>query len=523
MQFLKAYRYKIAAGLFALFYVAFYLCRPIYYTPYLGGVVGDNYRYVGNVVGPSIFTAQHLYFPFVPEKLFRLFIRLGIFNKRDPLFLEKAFPFFSLPSRLFALIGFGAFYRLLRRTFRPDQSLIGTLFLASSFGYWFWPLQSNAVGFLVPMAVVTLYAAVRAFDLKTPLSFAVAATALAFCFFTHISAAYLVGAMGIAIVLMAGRRILKGEKRFALNLCVFTATALAWMYVFLLCLKHQYGTQSLMSYAAVLSDTNTLGGWSFSGFVKLLFKVGLGVNGALLLGFIKTGGSGFLENFIIILQVGTALYLLIPALFSWDKIRSYFSNTAVQLAWAGLSGCLIGFALRATWFQYCSVMSGLTAFLFVSFVLAPTVGYTESKNRVVLMVLTLGCLFTNGLGSHRVFEGQHLNDNPVYRTYSALHTLTNGESAVLIADWLEYPYNFIAITSYYSAPGGVAEKTRWVENPSMENFAAAVDNAEHIFFAKNMRSAQMLHMLSDFSKKPDVSLPDFPRVSWWVRQKAHVK
>src|SRR5689334_12855316 len=86
--------------LFALFYVACYLTKPAYYTAYLGGVIGDNYRYVANGVGPCTITAQHVYFPWVPGKLFHGLIKLGFFRRSDPQFLEKAFTFFSLPSRL---------------------------------------------------------------------------------------------------------------------------------------------------------------------------------------------------------------------------------------------------------------------------------------------------------------------------------------------------------------------------------------------------------------------------------------
>ena len=463
-------------------------------------------------------TAQHLYFPYVPGKLLQLFVELGLFHRSDPLFLEKAFAFFSLPSRLLASAGLWCFYCLLRRRVPIFESLLGTAFLSTTFGYWFWPLQSNAVGFLVPMTVIALYATVRAFDQETPVAFVLSSTAISFCFLTHISAAYWVGTVGLAVVAIGLHRLREGKKRYAVSLGIFVLTALVWVTLYYVCLKHQYGSHSLPEYAAILSDANTLGGFSVKDFVRLLLKSVFGLNAALLFGFVTQSSHTFFEKTVILMQLGAGLFLLISLLSSRKELKALFTDTGVLVAMAGFTGCMLGFAVRPTWFQYCSVVAGTTAFLFVFFVLAAKTFGGKRWYVPAFAVLIIGGFYTNGMSSTRVFTERHLSDHIVYRTYSAVRELTHGEPAVLVAARNCYPYNFDGITHYYEAPGGVAEKTLWLENPSQKDALEAFQNARHILIDESSSAPTIPWVPKGFVRQSAIALPDFPRMGWWIKE-----
>lgn len=76
-------RTGILWALLAVFYVGFYLTRPVYYEAYHGGSFGDNYNCVfAGVNIPNWVLVQHFYFPWVPAKLFRAAIRLKFFFYR---------------------------------------------------------------------------------------------------------------------------------------------------------------------------------------------------------------------------------------------------------------------------------------------------------------------------------------------------------------------------------------------------------------------------------------------------------
>ena len=123
-------------SLLGLFYIGAYVTRPVYYEEYHGGSLGDNYicARVGVNVPNYVFT-QHYYFPWVPAQLFKAAVRANFFSLQDPMIMEKAYPFFSLPDRLLAFFGFLLIAGIIRLAHRSSlESVLGAWLLAVSFG-----------------------------------------------------------------------------------------------------------------------------------------------------------------------------------------------------------------------------------------------------------------------------------------------------------------------------------------------------------------------------------------------------
>src|SRR5262249_11061337 len=147
--------------------------------------------------GPGTVSVGHIYFPLIPGYLLDWLTRWGVYSKNDPHYFEKAFAFYSLPSRLLAALGLWSFYRILRLHDKSRfEAMMGTAFLAVTFGFWFWPLQSNAVGFLIPYTTFALYVTVASLKSRRTLFIAFSALMTSLIFYVHVSSAFVVLGMG---------------------------------------------------------------------------------------------------------------------------------------------------------------------------------------------------------------------------------------------------------------------------------------------------------------------------------------
>lgn len=441
-----------AAALF-VFLCAMYFSRPVYYTPYVGGTLGDNYNYVQHAVeDPGYFTSQHMFFPTVPGKIFHGLKRAGFFSEDDPLYLEKAFAFFSLPIRLAALAGSVALFLLLGRAgLSPVQRVVSVFFLITTFGFWFWSLQSNAMGFLLSMQLAAFYATVRAVQTGRRPWFVAAALGASFCFYTHISSVYVVAAMAGVVLFACLRPRSEGQdKRWA---CLASYAGVAGLlagfhYIFM---ALHYGVWDIGRLFATVSDHGMFGKFGLGlPFLRRLVQDGVSTNLSVLLGLIQSEEKTRLESVVIVVQLAALLSFL------WRlrdvDLRSLGRFRGNEVFWTGAACfvlCLMGFSARKTWPQYYVAILPSAVLFLASSVLNPRRAAGRRAPVSILLLLAACGLFINGFGSKNVFEGEKLESHSFYRTLRALRQAVPQGPIVFYGDSRTYEYNFTSMMHYY--------------------------------------------------------------------------
>ncbi len=515
----------LAAGfiVLGLFYVFFVLSKPVFYTDFMGGVVGDNYRYVNAGVGnPDYASPQHFYFPYAPAQVLRAAVRWSIYDKDAPTFLEKAFIFFSLPSRLFYLVGLLVFVWTLRRSGRTTaESLVGAWFLATCFGYWFWPLQSNALGFLLPLMLTAISFSILAVQSGAVGYYVLAAVCACLCVYTHIASAFpVVGVVGSTACLALWRYRKDRKLKDAIGAAVYIATVIALGAVFYYLLVRRYGVHPPAFYIAVLSDYATLGGFSLKGFLPMLVRDGIGKNAALMAGMIQSPGKPAWEMGLIAVQL-TLFSFLILSILRQRSYRDWFKmdDPPLVLAAGAFFAALIGFSIRDTWLQYYSTIVPASVFTLVLAAL-PARRNEGRGNHLILVLLVLCGVTVNGFSSSRVFSGGRPEDNAVYRTLSFLKQFAGEEKVLLAADRRAYPYNFDGFMLYYASPGRKFDNIRWVETLSPAEFAAEASGVDMVLAEGDrgpvLAGTQLPNFVSD---RIETGFADLPVLWRWRKAK----
>ncbi len=452
----------LAWGGGAAFYVIFYLCRPVFYTDYLGGVLGDNYMYASRALADlSYANPQHLYFPYIPAQILRALIRIGIFQPSAPDFAERAFLVLSLPNRLIALAGLWAFHGLLRRRgFSSWECFWAVAFLATSFAYWFWALQSNALGFLLPLLLLTVGATFAALEIGKRWLYVFSALLTALCFYVHIGSAYLIVGLGAGTALVALRRNINGDRQALAGLCFYAATAVLLAAMFWVALRGIYGARSPGDFVAILAGNWSLGAFSIKNLPALALRDGISTNIVVLLGLLQSGVRGNWESAVIAVQLGVFSFILLS---SARLVRYLWKDGFLTLMFIAFISCILGFSFRKTWLQYYSVIAPVGAFLFVSAALLRRPDGKSGPHTVLLAVLVLCNFAINGLSSTRVDSGRRVDAHSVYRTLGILKSVAEERSALYIGPSKTYPYNFHWLICYYAQPVSNFKNIRWEE------------------------------------------------------------
>ncbi len=464
--------------IFALFFGFFYLTRPVYYTPYWGGVTGDNFNYAQHgMYDPSYYTPQHLFHPYVMSQLIDQAKEWKMLDPRDPMLIEKAFTLYSLPNRVLALVGgFFAFLLLRKMRLSVVECAIGTFFLFLTFGYWFWAIQSNTIGFVIPYTIIALWGIITALEKEQGLYFLGAGLLGAVCVLIHISTGYMTIGMALAVAIVCGLRAVRRRSWMPLFHCLgFAAGALMMAVPFFYIASHHYHTKNILEIVVSLGDANLFGTFKLEGvFFKRFFLDSISTNLALVLGLIQNDHKTILEAMIIKLQLAFLLVLVV-SLWSlpWKDFLSIEKHLALFVLVIVFLASIAGFSLRITWFQYYSAVTGVAVLLLLGLFFYPRSGALPPGNALFVSLLALCMFYTNAIGATNVFVGEKVTSHAIYRQLSALYAQEGPTPLTFYARTDTYPYNFGAILSYFKLSDKFSQMD-WREPESIEVIAARV-------------------------------------------------
>jgi hypothetical protein len=428
-----------------LFFGADYLVRPVYYVAYHGGAMGDCYWHIrDSLVNYNKLLFEHLYFPTVPIQFLKPLLATSYYDPLGRMFLERVYTLLSLPNRLFALGGCAAMYGLLRqmRLGRGDAYL-GVAFLAVSFGFWFWSLQSSAMGTLLPFMLATLYVLSVALETGRSWLFFLSGIMVSLCVCIHASSLFLAIGMTFAVFALARRC----EERL-----VYCAAVLPMSGVFYGLAARAIGTYNPHQLLTRLSYTQTNGRFILDWHaVRVALTDQVSVPAIVLFGLLQTPRSSRIEASIVILMLACVLFLIFCVFTSgdWKLLGSGQSNAAWHVAAISFFISVLGFALRVTWLQYYVAIAPFAAVMFLGLVLKGSEENPSSCQRSVLVVLIVGMLYINGFSSTRVFVGEHVQDHATYRTLTVIHELVQNAPTVYYGHYRDYFHNQERIVTYY--------------------------------------------------------------------------
>lgn len=203
-----------------------YILKSAFYTPYNSGAQGDNFYFIkGAMDHPNYGSGRHLIFPWIAGQLIFIAKKIGFLNPQNHLWQFYAFGLSSLPVRILSVVGLFYVYKLFKLlNLSFTKRILATLFLATTFGYWLWSIQPNALGIALGLECIALYYSVRMVKNKDRTSFFFAPLFILLTLYAHISAAYFISALciitGVYVVLNLCK---KAEKSFG-NLIIYFST-----------------------------------------------------------------------------------------------------------------------------------------------------------------------------------------------------------------------------------------------------------------------------------------------------------
>gem|GEM_PF-2543063 len=511
-------RWSLCA-LLVLFYIAGYLTRPAFYECYHGGSLGDNYNYAGSGIStPSYYTPQHFYFPWVPVQVLQGLLHLGWLHRQQPDFLERAYLLLSLPGRLFAGLGLLVFFFTLRRSWNLDfmAAWAGTFFLMTSFGYWYWSLQSNAMGTLLAFSLCAYAAITYALRRRELHAYLLAAFLLSLCVFIHISCYYWVVGASVGLLTVCLYRWRHGHPQAGTQACIFFMIAGMMGLLFYVLSAHAYGIWKPFRLIERLADYALLGRFQAnSEFVKRLITGTVSEHLSLILGLLQSGEKSALEKLLIGVLLGLIFAIALSWLqIGWQRFRSSPVRTSFWVLGCAWGLCVIGFSLRLTWPQYyVSLIPG--AILLILGLSLNSEIRNEQNFALPLLVATACVMFIlNGFGSANVFAGEHVETHRVYRTLSMVQSISGARHALFVGPKDTYPYNFNSLTAYYHQPGKFQSIT-WIDPVLYKDLLATVGKQNCLILdAATYSDIQNLKLRATEWQTELVltKSPDFPKV-----------
>ena len=481
---------------FVIFYIWGYLTRGAYYTDYFHGTTGDNFKFVAHALSNyNYYSPQHIFFPFIPGKIFQFLCYIGFFKYTDPLIMEKAFRFFSLPVRLFSIIGFAGYYLFLRQVnFSKIESLLGTIFLSTTFAYWFWSIESNARGSLLPVMILTIYFSLKAVTTDKKVSFLFSGIFSALCIYMHIASFYFVIGISFLTTLILFYKIKKNRKNFVnlvyylIPICFF-----ALLYYFL-CSKH-YETWNFIRLYARIAVPDYMSQKTFGIlFLKNLLKTGISTNLSMIIGLVYGKNKTWYELIIITIQltaVSLVIYKLI--LINLDKLGMKEKNDLLFVLFC-LIIVIIGFAIRETWPEYYMAIIPLSTLTILLTLFNKTILRKKSFSHIVLITLIITQFIINGFASNNVLKYQKVDDVAEYRAIEAIQNIVQYEPVIYFASSNLYPYNFRHMMSYYTK-----HKRTPYKNIYWENRLPSINDIVHSFGSQ--KNLSVLINVSDYQDK----------------------
>jgi len=447
--------YAMGFGL-TLFYAAFYLARPSYYVLFHGGACGDPYFLVLNaLLDPNYFHAKHLFFPTVPAQILKLALKFGIYDPLDLMYFEKAYLFFSLPNRLAALPGALMMFWLLRRLrYTTNCALLGVAFLAATFGYWFWAIQSNSMGFLLPFILLAFGITWTALARRSVgLSF-LSGVMLAGCVYVHISSVFIAaGLAAFASGVYLYQDVFRSGSRSWARLIALGLGILIMALIFWILAGRWVGSMSPSRIILGLSESDR---WSALHFdfrtLGIALKQAISTSLLLLLGFLQIPRIHRWETVLIALQLGLLLALAASCFTRrWDSLQQGTRGLAFGMALTAYGVAAIGYSVFPKWSfpQYYASVTPVIVLLLLLLVLPESEDQTPASNGWLLLALTAGMISTNGFSTSRIFQDSPMGD-AVYRRLQAIREVAGSRHVIYYGADRDYYWNQDQISAYYA-------------------------------------------------------------------------
>lgn len=198
-----------------LFVVLGYLAKPVYYTLYASGVVGDSLIFAEKSLEEQfILDPRHFSNPFLPQLIVKLCLKAGLINPQSYFFKEQVYLINTFPMRIFASLGIICMFFLFRNILLVGflRSLLAALFLGTSFVYWLWGIYNNTLAIALGLQVITIFLTFKAIGSDKAKYYFLSALAIGFVIFAHAGSAYFCAATVLFVIGHQIWKILKARK-----------------------------------------------------------------------------------------------------------------------------------------------------------------------------------------------------------------------------------------------------------------------------------------------------------------------
>jgi hypothetical protein len=453
-----------------------YLTKPIFYSVYACGVIGDSMAFAGMALEKNIYIfPKHISHPLFAQQIIRLLMKLRVILPQSENFKEDVFIWSSLPMRIFASIGLFIMFTLFRKILKFSflTSFLASAFLGVSFVYWCWAIQPNALSIAIVFEIFTILCVLKAIRNNSWKWFLFLAIFTSLCIYVHIATVYFcIGIIFFVLLFFIKQKIY--YKNFKLlNLLVYFLIIINFGLIFYLISLHAF---ALCGQKIAFTD--------FDGFLEILsdycmfgrFKIPLPSQALIMLkenfitGVVNIFGIWLSVNLLEKLLITISIGCMIPLVFVFFiKIKSVWRIYRLELLcfFVLFFVILTGFIIRNGGTHYYSVSLPVNISIFLLILFGKTERKKLTQFSIPVLIILIVCLFIfNGFSSKTVYGGRNVRDHIVYSIYDDLRKISNGKSLYFFEPldlnyWLCSEANFGPISHYYNEK---FSNIKWITN-----------------------------------------------------------
>lgn len=457
---------KIILMALLFFFIVFaYLTRPIYYSVYASGVIGDSLAFANMALEKNLYIfPKHISHPFFAHYVIKALLNLKILSAENNNFKEAVFIWSSLPMRILASFGLFIILGIFRKYFKFSflKSFLCSIFLGVSFAYWCWAIQPNCLAIGIACEIVAMFFVFKAIKTKSWVFFFLSGISVAACIYAHITTIYF--CLGTSIFMLVYFSIQESKyKKFMIRnlITYFLLLAVLGAYFYFIAVRaymsqgYKVSFTNFPAFLEIISDYHMFGRFSLPSFTKIFIMI----KENFITGVVNIFGIwlpiNFLEKLIILITIALAIAAL--TVF-FVKFKEAWKSHRAQILYLLILFFVIlaGFTVRNGGTHYYSIALPVNLFLLFLVIFSPTRKTNFSDFPVVIVILLILLLFAyNGFSSKNVYGGKNVRDYYIYDNYSNLKELS-GEKSVYFFEPLDLyerfisKANFLPITHYYS-------------------------------------------------------------------------
>ncbi|OHD48214.1 MAG: hypothetical protein A2096_06380 [Spirochaetes bacterium GWF1_41_5] len=431
--------------IFFIFWFFCYFYPDIYYTPWTGATLGDNFLYLLNSFNNNNYYYQtHLFYPFVPFKIYELFKKFNlIFNENDPDFMFKIIPFFSLPVKLFSLIGLLYAYKILKKiTNSIFEQILGMFFIAVTFAFWLWSIQPNGRGLAISFSFVVIYYLIKLSEDLFLINYIIIGLLCSMAIFIHIGLIYFIIGVALIVCFYSIRKYYKiKNNKLLLGVFIFIIINSIFLIIYYFLLVYKYNTYSLSKLIYNISEPWNYGAIKLGmNFFKLFFIDSIGSILGMLLGVqykFSYKIKPLYEDIILMIQLGIILNVLSNVIFL--KFKKIAEQKYFLIIFFSFVFTLIGFSIRKTWINHYNLIIPAITLLILFFSFNKSIFKDKLLFHLQIIILIITMFYINGFGFISVLHGNNYKDNILYNKFNLLKYYTQNKKTILyendLDDW----------------------------------------------------------------------------------------